>query len=432
MVLKYIYEVIINYGIQEGMPDRMKKDIKIFNFFGLVSFLMMSFYTCVIWTLDIDKGYYVVGVGMITLILSGIFVENNFYILPRYVAILGTTIMFMTGIILYGFDSGFVYITLPTSFLPIILLHEKKHWIMSFGCVILSGTILYYFFRNLIPIVELPDRITMFLHYSLLICSIILIMVSFICFSMLNETFAQKNLLLVDHLTKRNAELKRFSYSTSHDLKQPLQTIINFISVIQKNKAHHLDQEGQHYLNLVEESSIQLNELIDALLSHSVLGQTSSFDKFDSKVLVKDVLADLDLMIRKNKASVHIGKLPKVVANRYEIGTIFKNLISNAIKFKKENISPVIQISAIDDGSFWRFIVKDNGIGIEESFQEKVFQMFQKVHDDRAIQGTGIGLANCKKIVEHHEGKIWIDSTINKGSTFSFTILKAPREVDYN
>ncbi len=431
MLFRKIYDFFANIGIDETLPNDLVRRIKMHNILGLVSMILMTVFPITFAYLELYEGFYLLGIGMISMISPLLFNYLKYFNFSRFFAIVTGAFTFMCGVVLYGFDAGFIYGIIAMMCLPILFFKEKRFRILTYSIIFFLGLVLYFIFKNNIPLVEITAE-KVGLNILLLVSCTALIIMYFISSASINDFYERKSIALVDQLMSRNRELKNFSYSTSHDLKQPLRTILNFINVLKKKKRDQLDEDGQHYLELIENSGIRLEQLIDALLSHSVLGQTIAFEKFDCNKLLKDIIADLEVIIKENKAKVTLAKLPEVVANRHEIGAVFQNLITNAIKFKRENISPVIQISAIDDGAFWKFIVKDNGIGIEENLQERVFQMFQKGHDNHLIQGTGIGLANCKKIVEHHSGEIWIDSKLNYGSTFSFTILKAPKDVSYN
>lgn len=431
MWFKRIFKFFENLGIDDTLPNDLVRRVKMHNILGFVSICLMVFFPITFLYLELYEGFYLLGIGSFSMIIPMTLNHLQYFNFSRFFAVLTGVFTFMCGVIMYGYDAGFIYGIIAMMCLPILFFKENRFRIALYGSILLQGLVLYFIFKNSIPLIEISTEKTL-LNIMLLACCTTLILMYFISSDLINNFYENKSIVLVDQLTNRNEELKNFSYSTSHDLKQPLRTILNFISVLQKKKSNQLDKEGQHFLDLIESSGVRLDQLIDALLSHSVLGQTISFEKFDANQLVKNVLVDLEVMIKESNASISVTQLPMVVANKQEMGAVFQNLITNALKFKREDISPVIQISAIEDGAFWRFIVKDNGTGIEDSLKHKVFQMFQKGHNNQSLEGTGIGLANCKKIIENHSGKIWIDSRLDIGSTFSFTILKAPKDVNYN
>ena len=337
-------------------------------------------------------------------------------------AVLGIN-SFILGIVFFGFDSGFQYGVLAIFVLPILYLKKPKDRLICYSIILVEMIITYVWFGHRIPVFYAPtEKLTLSLF--LFLGSTGLVIAYFISSDWVNRTYEEKNLDLVKKLVVRNEELENFSYSTSHDLKQPLRTILNFVSLFKNKKAHRLDKEEQVFLNFIEESGLRLDALIDALLEHSVLGQSENLETFKSEHLVQEVIEDLHYMITENRASVEIGKLPSITANRQEIGTVFQNLISNAIKFKRPEQPPIIKVSATPNASHWTFKVEDNGAGIDEQVLEKIFLIFQRGHTNKHIQGTGIGLANCRKIVKMHYGEIWAENNPTFGSTFYFTLKR--------
>ncbi len=307
--------------------------------------------------------------------------------------------------------------------LPILYFRSISHRFIVYLLLLAELSVVWIIFRERIPIYYSPEG-KVWLHGFLFFFCLILISTYFLSFDWISKTYEEKNRQLVLQLTQRNEELKNFSYSTSHDLKQPLRTILNFVNLFKLKKGERLDDEGLTYLNFIEEASSRLDHLIDALLKHSVLGQSEKPETFDCNVLIKEVLIDLDTMIKENNAQFSISSLPLITANRTEIAAVFQNLISNAIKFKKAGQPPFITIKALENNEFWQFKVQDNGIGIPEKLQEKIFQIFQKGHTNKDIEGSGIGLANCRKIIKLHAGDLWVESKANAGSTFFFTLKK--------
>jgi light-regulated signal transduction histidine kinase (bacteriophytochrome) len=187
--------------------------------------------------------------------------------------------------------------------------------------------------------------------------------------------------------------------------------------------ADHPDKKMQDYLSYVMGGATRMSNLIFDLLEYSRIGKDESKSVIDCDKLVHEVLTDMVADIKENNAEIHASKLPLVNGYPY-LKSLFQNLLSNAIKFHKAGTHPVIQISAIDKGSEFQFTIKDNGIGIEKIYYERIFIIFQRLHSRAEYEGTGIGLSQCKKIVELHGGKIWVESEPGKGSTFIFTIPK--------
>ena len=248
----------------------------------------------------------------------------------------------------------------------------------------------------------------------------------------LNQILTEKNKIIykqTQQLTSKNKELEQFAYITSHDLKEPLNTISGLIGLLLEDHKDQLDQDGITSLNYINQSSIRMKSLIDALLDYSRLGKSQQFEHIDANVIVNTVKADLGNRILNSKAQIISEHLPEIYGSEVELRLLFQNLISNGIKFIKPNTTPIINISAeefknSENDLFIKFAVKDNGIGIPKKHQERIFAIFQRLHNRDEYEGTGIGLAHCKKIVESHGGTIWLESEPNQGTTFYFTLPK--------
>jgi light-regulated signal transduction histidine kinase (bacteriophytochrome) len=225
-------------------------------------------------------------------------------------------------------------------------------------------------------------------------------------------------------LTAANKEIEQFAYVTSHDLQEPLRTISNFVNLLEKKHLGGSDKETDQYINYVVTATSTMQNLIKDLLDLSRIGKNTSLAAIDCNMILQSTLTELDSSIEKSGAKVSFTPLPVITGNITEMKQLFRNLLSNAIKFQKKNVEPIITISAIEKDGEYHFSVKDNGIGIEEQFKERVFILFQRLHTVTEYPGTGIGLAICKKIVTLRNGRIWMDSKFGEGSTFYFTIPK--------
>jgi light-regulated signal transduction histidine kinase (bacteriophytochrome) len=210
----------------------------------------------------------------------------------------------------------------------------------------------------------------------------------------------------------------------SHDLKAPLRTIRSFGSFILEDYEDKLDETGKDYLNRMINASSHLDSMIEDLLVLSRVGRKfTELEKVDLNELLKEILADLDATIKERNAKVAVDKLPTLYVRRVWKRQLFTNLISNALKFN-ESKTPKIEVLYEERENDHLFKVQDNGIGIEEKYLERIFNLFERAPTDKKYEGTGAGLAICKKIVEQFGGKIWVESTPSKGSTFFFTIPK--------
>lgn len=223
-------------------------------------------------------------------------------------------------------------------------------------------------------------------------------------------------------INKKNKELEEFAYIASHDLQEPLRTVTSFIDILKEEYGEELEGNGEVYVNFIYEATVRMRNLISALLDYSKLGRTKEFQELDSNDLVKSCLDDLSLVISDSNVEIEVGDLPKIKGTEIGLRVLFQNLISNAIKFRKDGSKSFVKISAKLDGEHWLFCVQDNGIGIQKPYLEKIFVIFQRLHAKDKYEGTGIGLAHCRKIVEIHNGNIWVESEENVGSSFYFTI----------
>lgn len=225
-------------------------------------------------------------------------------------------------------------------------------------------------------------------------------------------------------LERKNKELEQFAYVASHDLQEPLQTTSGFVQLLRKQYQGRLDPTADQYIEYVVQASGRMKILIKDLLDYSRIGVGNERHQVDCSVIVQEVLADLHTVIVENDAQINLGKMPMLnYAYPTELKSLFQNLVSNSIKFRKPGITPVLHIDAKSINGYWLFSVKDNGIGIEDQYLERIFVIFQRLHTRSTYDGSGIGLAHCKKIAELHGGKIWVQSEPGEGSTFLFTIV---------
>jgi light-regulated signal transduction histidine kinase (bacteriophytochrome) len=234
----------------------------------------------------------------------------------------------------------------------------------------------------------------------------------------------QKQLLKQnEELQRSNQELEQFAYVVSHDLQQPLQSVTGFVKLLQLKYEATLDETAQDYLNRIHDTGSRMQRLIQNLLIYAqVSRQQQEFQNTDCNNVLKQVLENLQGVIEEHHVTLTHDSLPVVWGRETQLLQLFQNLISNGIKFVHPNVNPVVHISAVQQKKQWRIGIQDNGIGIKSDYLEQIFHIFQRVHATQHYPGTGIGLAVCKKIVEQHGGKIWVESQIDQGTTFYFTL----------
>jgi PAS domain S-box-containing protein len=231
---------------------------------------------------------------------------------------------------------------------------------------------------------------------------------------------------LIHQLTENNIELEQFAYVASHDLQEPLRTITNYTSLIVSMHRENLDKEVYKYVSICMHSAKRMQELVSGLLEYASLGQNSTrFHNVDCNQIIKSVMNNLSVSIKERNAIIKYDKLPEVYGSPILLLSLFQNLINNGLKYQPEHQSPKINIACKDYGHYWLMSISDNGLGIEKKYTKKIFLPFKRLHSKHDFPGSGIGLAMCKRIIIKSKGKIWVESSLGKGSTFYFTLLKA-------
>lgn len=239
------------------------------------------------------------------------------------------------------------------------------------------------------------------------------------------NTLNEKNKELERYIAS-NMQLENFAYIASHDLKAPIRTILSFSKLLKKALKDNWNHDVKEYLTFIVSASQNMKLLIDDLLNYSLVrNQHYAFEKIDSMDFLCHIIINLQANIAEKQAIIEAGELPRFIyGDEVKLRQLFQNLIANAIKFHRPNVAPVVKIHCESHKNHWQFAIEDNGIGISPQFHEKIFLLFRKLHTNRKYQGTGIGLALCKTVVEQHGGKIWLTSKCDKGTTFYFTIAK--------
>ena len=228
-----------------------------------------------------------------------------------------------------------------------------------------------------------------------------------------------------EQLRQANEELQQFAFITSHDLKEPLRMIGSFAQIIQRQNAGKFNEDSVSYFSYVNEGVTRMNSLLDALLQYATIGKLDlELESVDMNEVLRNAKRNLTLKIEETDANILCGEMPTVNAVPSLLTNLFQNLISNAIKFRRNEGRPIILINATEQKKDWYFTVEDNGIGIADEHKERIFVIFQRLHTRAKYEGTGIGLSICHKIITQLGGKIWVESEPNQGSTFCFTIPK--------
>lgn len=242
-----------------------------------------------------------------------------------------------------------------------------------------------------------------------------------------SEVEAQQGKLksTIAELNSKNQELEQFAYTASHDLKEPLRMIKSFMQLLDRNYSKKLDDKAKRYIHFAVDGAQRMNDSIDDLMEYSRVGRMyNTLEEVDSTEVVKEVLKTLGAEIESTETQVSFSSLPVIKAVPISFKMLVQNLITNAIKYQPKGQKPEIEISARELDTHWEFKFKDNGIGIAPEHHEEIFGLFRRLHTREIYSGNGMGLAISKKIVEQHDGTLWVESEDDKGSTFYFTIAK--------
>jgi light-regulated signal transduction histidine kinase (bacteriophytochrome) len=229
-----------------------------------------------------------------------------------------------------------------------------------------------------------------------------------------------------EDLTRSNEELEQFAYVASHDLQEPLRMISSYLQLLDKRYKGKIDKDADEFIFYAVDGAQRLQTMINDLLQYSrVKTRGKAFTTVDMNTVMNDVLNNLMVAIEESGTVVLSDPLPTVLADEAQMITLLQNLVGNAIKYRKPDEKPLVSVSAIDSGEEWIFAVKDNGIGIEPAYHDRIFRIFQRLNPRSEYEGTGMGLAIAKRIVDRHRGRIWLESELGKGSVFFFSIAKA-------
>lgn len=233
-----------------------------------------------------------------------------------------------------------------------------------------------------------------------------------------------------ERLEESNERLEQFAYAASHDMQEPLRMVSNYLQLIESRYADEFDEDGEEFLEYAIDGSERMKEMIDGLLEYSrVETQGQTFEPVDLDEILADACQNLELQIDESDAVINSGELPRVDGDASQLRQVFQNLISNAIEYSGD-APPQIDISAERDGDEWIVSVRDEGVGIPREEQDRIFVVFERLHSHEENSGTGIGLALCSRIIERHNGEIWVESEPGEETTFSFTLPTSSKRIE--
>jgi PAS domain S-box-containing protein len=228
-------------------------------------------------------------------------------------------------------------------------------------------------------------------------------------------------------LARSNADLEQFAYVASHDLQEPLRMVASYTQLLKRRYEGRLDQDADEFIGFAVDGARRMQDLINDLLAYSRVGRRPlELESVDVGLIVDLVTSDLAAAIKDSGGSVTHDALPELRADPTQLRQLFQNLIANGLKFRRPGEAPAVHVSVRREGQTWIFGVRDNGIGIEQQYLERIFILFQRLHTRAEYPGTGIGLSICKKIVERHGGQMWVESEPGQGTTFWFSLPVHP------
>jgi signal transduction histidine kinase len=227
-------------------------------------------------------------------------------------------------------------------------------------------------------------------------------------------------------LQRSNAELEQFAYVASHDLQEPLRMVASYTQLLAKRYQGRLDEDADEFIHFANDGANRMKALINDLLAYSRVGSKGSpFATVSMSKVYQEAKRSLLFALDESAARIDVGDLPLVEGDEGQLVQLLQNLLANAIKYRKDGVTPEITIDCRQEGDRYQFCVSDNGIGIESEYAERIFVIFQRLHGPGAYSGTGIGLALCKRIVQRHQGRIWVESKLGQGACFYFTLMPA-------
>jgi len=462
--MKLRFKDILTSGVLPKQNFREKRDII---FLNQASFILMLCMLC-IFLANISFGYYsrsLVSLSLIPFLGTVIYLQKiqKYYFAKGFIIAAVLTAIFLTTF-LFGGQAKTAYYMFASFCLSIVIFSQRKEHLITSVIHLCVFCSIFIYSKYYPPIFSGQDSVAIsYFHLPLIFFCIFIVLSEYgvhnkryenrindlmnnlqehgellevekTKFEVQTEILQMTNDQLLVEIAQReavkqelmesNESLEQFAYVASHDLKEPLRTIGSFSQLLKRKLADKLDEETGEYFHFVVNGVQRMSNLLDNLLAFSRLNREPEIVEVNLDNCLELNKLKLNNTIENNNGTIIIDPMPIVKASRTQMNQLFQNLMSNGLKFRKEE-APVVRISCKEEGDDFLFSVEDNGIGIPEEFQEKIFVIFQRLEEDAKFEGTGIGLAICKKIVQNHRGDIWLESTPGKGTTFYFTIPKA-------
>jgi signal transduction histidine kinase len=433
-VILSVYLGLLNLGTDAIEGSNQKKYVRITNFVAMLTFLgTLTYLSCAIFW---EKWYWLSAMLSLSLSSIGVLVLNSFgrITASRVLFILGFSILSCLNILFVGPLSGGTNYLFIALVMPFLLFDVKKTGFILMGVIL--PLVLLYSIEYLFPFFSaynldleqqaILQRMSIVLQCILLLTSVY----QFVYYNRGTERALENSnvqmMLQTNELRRSNSDLEQFAYIISHDLKAPVRNISSFMNLLVNKYGKTMAPEAREFVDYSHAGAKRLERLIDDVLAYCRIG--TNLPK-PIPVNLNDVVSTIRFELRDklsvSNAKIHINKELPVVNNVHSslMYHVFQNLISNGLKFNKKE-TPQININWTNSLNYYTFSVSDNGIGISKEYSTTIFQMFKRLHNETDYDGTGIGLAICKKIVEYYHGEVWFDSVEGEGTTFHFTIRK--------
>ncbi len=422
--LKKLIDQFYLIGVHEGLDEKLKKITLIHNRLSVISLALTAGYPPLLWYFELPNWGIIWFLALLPIIFGTYFNFVRNYTMAKYSAVFSFAIFLIVGILMYGLFSGFEFgFTALFCLLYLYFPKGRERFLVYLMIIILSVICvsIIFFFDLFIYSNETPFffRFALFTGFAVLINSYLITM------NRIRELFDESNKSLLMSLRATNDELERFNYSVAHDLKQPLRTIHSFSQLLKKHLGENFTPQAEEYFNQMLSSVGRMDTLLNDLLKYSRIDSVEmNYEEVDLEIVYDEVLSNLNSIIEETGANITHDQLPKLQGIKSYYSQLFQNLIYNAIIYAKENVAPNIHINVSSNQEQIVISFKDNGIGIEKEHQKEIFTIFKRLHTNDSIQGSGLGLASCIKILNKLGGEIKVESEYGIGSSFIISVPK--------
>ncbi len=448
--MKNIWELVSNIGVDDQVSSTVLWKIRLLNQMALLA-LVLQVFSLLILLVNFHWVFLSISLSPIPLYLFIWWLQaKKKYILARWVMILSSNFLVFLYNFTFGNLLGITSALLAIILLDLIFFDKKWHIRIQISIVTLTYAACNYSnYYHTPPFGELVVPAVSFIIFFILAAAVIIVIKLFVDELSLQQRKQDQLLIALRkkqkqlegskllimkqnmNLQKSNEELERFAYVASHDLKAPLRNLTNYLSLIKARMDKLSTDKLLQYVNIALRSGQEMFDNIEDLLEYARLSEEKKIEKLNLGEVIKEVLFKFDAQMKAKNATVFIPEnMPRIDGNRRQLSSLFQNLIENGLKYN-DSEKPNIQINWERQEDAHLIRIKDNGIGIKPEHQKKVFEMFKRLHDRSKYKGSGIGLAICKKIVEEHQGEIWIEENPDGGSTFALrfkaTSIVAPQ-----